>query len=201
MVGEMTLGFADLPVEIMRARRKKLESSSKSSFTSNNKTENVHSESNTETEEYLQFPHPHPHVEFRTSHGEGVPLETLRSQAESQHRYIQFENTETETPNESQSGDLPAMKQDVPTPLPYFDMESRSSRSPILGISKGIALGTSKGVGRILLAGFKSPFDMTLQAARGFHNLPKLYGDETVRRPDKITGVWSGLTAAGKVSK
>ena len=41
--------------------------------------------------------------------------------------------------------------------------------------------------------------DFTLGLARGFHNAPKLYGDESVRQADKVTGLQSGLKAAGKV--
>lgn len=66
-------------------------------------------------------------------------------------------------------------------------------------ISLEAALGAGKGVGRIVGAGLKSPMDFTLGLARGFHNAPKLYGDESVRTPEKITGFQSGLKAAGKV--
>jgi hypothetical protein len=40
--------------------------------------------------------------------------------------------------------------------------------------------------------------DFTLGLAQGFHNAPKLYGDDTVRDPENITGFHSGLKAAGK---
>ena len=66
-------------------------------------------------------------------------------------------------------------------------------------ISLEAALGAGKGVGRIVETGLKSPMDFTLGLARGFHNAPKLYGDESVRTPEKITGFQSGLKAAGKV--
>jgi UDP:flavonoid glycosyltransferase YjiC (YdhE family) len=59
-------------------------------------------------------------------------------------------------------------------------------------------LDTSKGVQRIVGAGFKSPMDFTLGVARGFHNAPKLYGDETVRKADQVTDFKSGLKAAAK---
>lgn len=62
-------------------------------------------------------------------------------------------------------------------------------------------MGAGKGVGRIVGAGLKSPMDFTLGLARGFHNAPKLYGDESVRQADKITDFQSGLKAAGKVSE
>lgn len=66
-------------------------------------------------------------------------------------------------------------------------------------ISLDAALGAGKGVGRMVEAGLKSPMDFTLGIARGFHNAPKLYGDESVRPSDKITGIQSGLRAASKV--
>lgn len=40
--------------------------------------------------------------------------------------------------------------------------------------------------------------DLSLAIAQGFHNAPRLYGDDTVRRPTRITGIQSGLKAAGE---
>ena len=78
----------------------------------------------------------------------------------------------------------------------------RSSSATQAGhISLEAAVGGGKGIGRFIGAGIKSPMDFTLGLARGFHNAPKLYGDETVRRPDKVTGIQSGLKAAGKVGQ
>jgi hypothetical protein len=61
------------------------------------------------------------------------------------------------------------------------------------------AVKTSKGIGRIVGAGFKSPMDFSLNVAKGFHNLPKLYGGE-VRRVDKVTDLETGMRTAVKVS-
>jgi hypothetical protein len=61
------------------------------------------------------------------------------------------------------------------------------------------AIGASKGIQRIVSAGLKSPMDFTMGLARGFHNAPKLYGDDTVRPQEKVTDFQSGLKAAGKV--
>ncbi|KAE9373935.1 hypothetical protein N431DRAFT_374616 [Stipitochalara longipes BDJ] len=57
---------------------------------------------------------------------------------------------------------------------------------------------SNKGVTGILGAGLKAPMDITHNVARGFHNLPKMYGDDTVRPLEKVTDVQSGLQAAGK---
>ena len=58
---------------------------------------------------------------------------------------------------------------------------------------------SGKGAQRIVAAGMKSPMDFTLGLARGFHNAPKLYGDDTVRPQERVTDLQSGLKAAGKV--
>lgn len=78
--------------------------------------------------------------------------------------------------NSGQSGDKPSMADTIDT-----------------------AMGTSKGVAKIVGAGFKSPMDFTQGLAKGFHNAPKLYGDK-VRKPDQVTDFRSGVTAAARVS-
>lgn len=40
--------------------------------------------------------------------------------------------------------------------------------------------------------------DLSLAVAQGFHNAPRLYGDTSVRTPTRITGMKSGLKAAGE---
>ena len=66
------------------------------------------------------------------------------------------------------------------------------------GMNAEAAVGTGKGIGRIVGAGFKSPMDFSLNVAKGFHNVPKLYGGE-VRQVDKVTDLQSGMKTAVKV--
>ncbi len=40
--------------------------------------------------------------------------------------------------------------------------------------------------------------DLSLAIAQGFHNAPRLYGDTTVRTPIRVSGIQSGLRAAGE---
>lgn len=92
------------------------------------------------------------------------------------------------------------------------------SNSKAGGANLETVIGYGRGVSRIVGAGLKckipayltpvcrillkplleAPMDFTLSLAQGFHNAPKLYGDDTVRDPEKITGFHSGLKAAGK---
>jgi hypothetical protein len=60
------------------------------------------------------------------------------------------------------------------------------------------AVDTGKGLARMIGAGFKSPMDFSLNVAKGFHNVPKLYGAE-VRQVDKVTDFNSGMRTAAKV--
>ena len=52
------------------------------------------------------------------------------------------------------------------------------------------------GVGKTAGALAKAPADLSVALAQGFHNMPRLYGDDTVRRPRRVTGIQSGLIAA-----
>ncbi|KXJ94859.1 hypothetical protein Micbo1qcDRAFT_101747, partial [Microdochium bolleyi] len=42
----------------------------------------------------------------------------------------------------------------------------------------------------------RAPADLALALAQGFHNAPRLYGDDTVRPPVRVTGIRSGVRAA-----
>lgn len=52
------------------------------------------------------------------------------------------------------------------------------------------------GLGKTAKAVARAPVDLSMAVAQGFHNAPRLYGDDTVRRPHRVTGIRSGLKAA-----
>lgn len=54
----------------------------------------------------------------------------------------------------------------------------------------------AEGVGKSAQAIASAPIDLSIALAQGFHNAPRLYGDDTVRRPTRVTGIRSGLRAA-----
>jgi len=60
------------------------------------------------------------------------------------------------------------------------------------------AVGTGKGVGRVVTTGARTPMNFCLGLARGFRNMPRLYNDYTIRPVEKVTGVGSGVVVAGK---
>ena len=71
-------------------------------------------------------------------------------------------------------------------------------RSPGFSHLADTVTDTSKGINKIVGAGFKSPLDFTMAVTKGFQNAPKLYGDETVRKSDNVTDLKSGLRQASK---
>lgn len=58
---------------------------------------------------------------------------------------------------------------------------------------------SGKGLAKVIGMGLAAPGAYTHGLAREVHNMPRLYGDETVRKDEKIVGFTSGLAAAGKV--
>ncbi|CAI6339781.1 unnamed protein product [Periconia digitata] len=79
---------------------------------------------------------------------------------------------------------------------PAFDFRSSSNKMNAR-MNADSLVGTGKGIGRIVGAGFKSPMDFSMNVAKGFHNVPKLYGAE-VRQVDKVTDFNSGVRTAAK---
>jgi hypothetical protein len=65
-------------------------------------------------------------------------------------------------------------------------------------VAAKVALETGKGFGRIVTTSMKAPMVLMHGVTRGFHNLPKAYGEE-VREYDNITGIKSGLVVGAKV--
>lgn len=56
----------------------------------------------------------------------------------------------------------------------------------------------SKGVGRLARTLVQAPIDMSVSFTKGFHNVPKMWGDDTVRPQERITDFKSGMRAVGK---
>jgi hypothetical protein len=61
-----------------------------------------------------------------------------------------------------------------------------------------VALEASKGLGRVVTASLKTPMVVLNGVTRGFHNLPKAYGED-VREYENVTGIKSGMKVGAKV--
>lgn len=63
-------------------------------------------------------------------------------------------------------------------------------------IASSLAQGTGQGFAETGKAIARAPVNISLALAQGFHNAPRLWGDDTVRTPRRVTGIKSGLRAA-----
>ncbi|KAH8657897.1 putative glucosyl/glucuronosyl transferase [Xylariales sp. PMI_506] len=71
-----------------------------------------------------------------------------------------------------------------------FDKEPDMLRTP--------APHTSKGLGRFVKGFFEIPMEISVGLTKGFHNFPKMWGDDTVRPQEQVVDFKSGVKAAGK---
>lgn len=183
-LGSLAMGFADFPVEILKALRIKPAEESKSKTGS--ASEPVSRSGTLEAQAQPPNTVSHaPTIQENHRSNTGLPgslhhRSTRHAEEASVHRSVSGASVGPESLSSHHS--------------------HRSHAGNQAGqISLEAVLGAGKGIGRIVGAGLKSPMDFTLSLARGFHNAPKLYGDESVRQADKVTGMHSGLKAAGKV--
>ncbi|KAF2633110.1 glycosyltransferase family 1 protein [Macroventuria anomochaeta] len=56
----------------------------------------------------------------------------------------------------------------------------------------------SKGAGRFVKAIVQGPVDISVNLTRGMHNIPKLWGDDTMRPQERVTDFRSGVKAVGR---
>ena len=98
---------------------------------------------------------------------------------------------------------------ELPASTPFLtSRESASSMSPPVStnaqpldrpvLSERRSSRTKKGLIRLAVGTKTAIVDIPLAVTQGTHNMPRLYGDKTVREQDEIKGVGSSMTAAGK---
>jgi hypothetical protein len=79
-----------------------------------------------------------------------------------------------------------------------FSSRAESSSSKNHDMLRHNGAHASKGIGRVTKALIQSPMELSVSITRGFHNVPKIWGDETVRPQERVSGFKSGMKAMGK---
>ena len=186
--GSLMMGVKDVPVGMLRATRiKPSEHGNKTDQAGKPRPQPLISSLKPEEKDSLSQDH--------------ASSNTVCSEGQDDHRHTIIPNGKSTTPT--------ASKEKSGQSSQRFIQSSNSSKSvsphpSALGARAGrssmdATLRTGKGIGKIMGVGLKSPMAFTHGLAKGFRNAPKLYGDDTVRPADKITGVQSGFKAVGKV--
>jgi UDP:flavonoid glycosyltransferase YjiC (YdhE family) len=184
-IGNMMMGVADFPVEMLKALR----------IAQSEKKDKPQSGSATPTS-----PSGSSETPVRTSSTSSIP-ERTSSPVESEEisRFASPDRKSTGTPTiPSYRQSLSSISGHDPGKGSRSCSPARKASGPGNQMSLESMIDGGKGVSRIVSAGIKSPMDFTMALAKGFHNAPKLYGDDTVRPAERITGVQSGFKAAGK---
>ena len=81
------------------------------------------------------------------------------------------------------------------------DMDRMPTLSPTISadpdepLVEELAKSTGHNLSKVGKGVVKLPMNLLVGVTQGFHNAPRLYGDETVRRPPRVSGFKSGLRA------
>jgi len=209
-IGSLMMGVADFPVEIIRALKPK---SSENTTPTDTATPSAEGQTKSDNSSKTSLGSSNPQTAVGRPEDPSSPTSPLtpqdgREDAISSPIEGDIQSTNSQVDKSSHRTALrSALKGSLSRSSSHSSSPSRQPGLPhrtnsgerASQISLDAALGAGKSIKQIVGAGVKSPMDFTLNLARGFHNAPKLYGDDTVRQADKVTDFQSGLKAAGKV--
>ncbi|CAM1510161.1 Fc.00g004960.m01.CDS01 [Cosmosporella sp. VM-42] len=190
-IGSIGMAIADMPREIFRGRQriKKHSISGPQSGEGSDKPTVQGSDTASTMPPFAELDSLHPEPSHDTLGS------TLTSQSHanlSQPSISEISSMSSPGPSASQ---MPASPR---SPETQRQTPAERESSPVGGVGLNAALGTGRGVGRIVTTGVKSPMNFCLGAAKGFRNIPRLYNDDTVRPVEKVTDFSTGIKVAGK---
>jgi UDP:flavonoid glycosyltransferase YjiC (YdhE family) len=141
------------------------------------------------------------HERNDTETGEQSPEDAVgrhdnQTRHESQHGNDNRNDTETEDQNRELPNVAMAMQrtQTATTTASSVAGEAGLLNNPAGALVGHVGRGAAKSAGALA----RAPMELSMALAQGFHNAPRLYGDDTVRRPPRVTGMQSGMRAAGR---
>ncbi|KAF2994984.1 hypothetical protein E8E13_003757 [Curvularia kusanoi] len=174
----MAVGLADVPMETWRAVRLPSERSRQQSLASSSRN------LSTDATSYGRSPSvasmPPEGSETQSSVGES-PTQTRRPFRRSKTSPIP---SHTATEQESGAADSHDRKS-------HIAPEQADIMQPT-------GVHVSRGAGRFVKALVQGPVDISVNLTRGLHNMPKMWGDETVRPQERVTDFRSGMKAVGR---
>ncbi|KAI1633808.1 hypothetical protein F4809DRAFT_621879 [Biscogniauxia mediterranea] len=144
-----------------------------------------------------------PYRLVKTSHKRTESRRRKEERKEQRQRARAPNSSEFPFPKQAQGTKGPPAEHDTGNPDDGKDMFTNASgaitpaTAPLEPAHEDYMHDIQEGVKRSGRAIVRAPVDLSLAVAQGFHNAPRLYGDDTVRRPIRVTGMRSGLRAAG----
>lgn len=135
------------------------------------------------------------------SAGEGVGMVPVRMAKHIKHRRQHEKKKQAVAARHNQKAAQKTAVGDAERPNPErlqttTTLNSVMSADPTEPMYRELGHDVTSGFEKSGLALLNLPLNAVVATAQGFHNAPRLYGDATVRRPIKITGMKSGCKAA-----
>jgi UDP:flavonoid glycosyltransferase YjiC (YdhE family) len=164
----MAMGLADIPSETWRATRMPTSRSRQQSLASSSTEPSTHT----------------------TSLGRSPSVTSLTSKASSTKRKPFSRSTTLPTPSHTtspQENVIPALR-NAKSPNPPKQAD----------IMQPTGIHMSRGAGRLFKEIIQGPVDISNNLTRGLHNMPKLWGDSSVRPQERVTDFRSGMKAVGR---
>lgn len=129
----------------------------------------------------------------------GVPFNLAKTTKRNKRRIMRKKQRSSisnpPTPSDAENSQVSRDDDDALSGLDQMETVDQMTTSDIQQAYVG---DVTSGVEMTATALAKAPVGLSVALAQGFHNAPRLYGDDTVRRPIRITGIRSGLRAARK---
>ncbi|KAJ8114873.1 hypothetical protein OPT61_g3359 [Boeremia exigua] len=122
-----------------------------------------------------------------------LPAGSGTNSVEKLHTQVQRPSGGSTTPPAPSQADL---KHSSTAPEPLHRTPSNPSKRPDMMRPTGIHV--TKGAGRFLKALIRGPVNISVNLTRGMHNIPKMWGDDTVRPQERVTDFKSGMRAVGR---
>ena len=95
-----------------------------------------------------------------------------------------------------------SVKESVVTLTPASSVLTGSQTGPDAGVQTDMLRPTgvhmTRGAGRFAKAVVQGPVDISVNLVRGFHNMPRLWGDDTIRPQERVGDFKSGMKAVGR---
>jgi UDP:flavonoid glycosyltransferase YjiC (YdhE family) len=194
-VGGMMMGLADVPSETWRAMRMPATRSRQQSQASLPTIASTSGAANTQEASIISTSHGQSETRSITkdSVASVAPVETTDA--------ISGRSTPTSSADSSSvsgpsQGPLNP-KQDDPG-LSRLRSRNESSLRQNQDMLRPTGVHMTKGAGRFARAVAQGPVDISVNLTRGMHNIPKLWGDTTVRPQERVSDFRSGVKAVGR---
>lgn len=200
-IGELIMGFTDISLDIKRGLNTTARARSLSRSLSTRRKSSSHRESspssNVEEQPQNTAPNPEDSGVTRSSN------EEVKSEQSSGSVLLNNPVTDSKVSSEENRSEssLGKASSHVTIESPGLENQTAGASGPPAKFDLESVLNAGKTAAKVFNMTLKVPTDFTLAVAKGFHNAPLLYGDDTVRETAKITGIKSGFKAAGRVSQ